>query len=218
MKKLLVANTASGARRISQVFSDFCEVAAIAIRNSVERDGFRKREDRYLEVTTAYQREELDRFAEVLALLGLELERNPSDVLGSLYMSLDLGNAGTGQFFTPYEVSRIMAAMTIGDVSGRLTEESSFITLAEPTCGAGGMIIAASDVIRSQGFDPTERMHVTAQDVDIIAVHMTYLQISLLGLPGVVHHGDTLKAEIWDSWPTPAHVVGRWPHRLAQRE
>jgi len=39
-----------------------------------------------------------------------------SDILGALYMMLDLGNSDSGQFFTPYEVSRLMAGINMTSV------------------------------------------------------------------------------------------------------
>lgn len=36
-----------------------------------------------------------------------------SDVLGEVYMELELGNKWKGQFFTPYHVSQAMASVTL---------------------------------------------------------------------------------------------------------
>ena len=55
-----------------------------------------------------------------------------------------------GQFFTPYDVSRMMAEMTF-DTVDEIIAEQGFVTVQEPACGAGGMIIAAADVIDAQG-------------------------------------------------------------------
>ncbi|MFI9629252.1 hypothetical protein [Streptomyces sp. NPDC052042] len=64
---LLTANT--GARRIADVFEDFVEMAALAIRNAVDRAGRARREEQYLLTAGRYTREQLDRFAEALALV-----------------------------------------------------------------------------------------------------------------------------------------------------
>jgi hypothetical protein len=45
-------------------------------------------------------------------------------------------------------------------------------------------------------------------------VHMSYVQLSLLGIPGIVIHGNSLSLEEWSHWVTPAHVFGGWDCRL----
>ncbi|PUB32493.1 N-6 DNA methylase [Promicromonospora sp. AC04] len=216
LKKLLEANTGSGRRRVTQVFQDFCELGALAIRNVVQRRGFDEREDRYLSIAATYTPEEMDRFATALAYLTLELQARLSDVLGTLYMSLDLGNQRLGQFFTPYEVSVLAARITAGDLVQRL-QTQEFVTVGEPTCGSGGMVIATAEALRDAGVNYQTSMHVTAQDIDSTAVHMTYIQLALLHVPAIVVHGNTLTMERRDIWPTPAHVLGGWHAKLRPR-
>lgn len=217
MKKLLEANVAYGRRRISQVFRDFCELSALAIRNSVDDRGRDEREARYAEIIKGYTPEEVDRFARLLAELTMELSTGLSDALGHLYMSLDLGNERLGQFFTPYEVSQLMARLTVGEMTRALAKQP-FVTVHEPASGSGGMIIAIADALREKGVNYQRKIHVTAVDLDITAVHMTYVQLSLLHVPATVIHGNTLTLEQRDVWPTPAHVLGGWSARLRHRD
>ena len=42
--------------------------------------------------------------------------------------------------------------------AGPLIRDQGFITLNEPTAGAGAMILAAADVLERQGFDPAFHM------------------------------------------------------------
>lgn len=53
-------------------------------------------------------------------------------------------------------------------------------------------------------------MVVTAQDIDLKCVHMTYLQLSLYGIPAVVIHGNTLTVEEWSRWYTPVYMLDGW--------
>lgn len=213
MKKLLEANTAHGRRRISQVFTDFCELGALTLRNSVDRHGWDVREARYLQIASGYEREELDRFAELLAQVALELGNGFDDVLGHLYMSLDLGNERLGQFFSPYEVSLLSAQLALGNNLDDLRDQD-VITLGEPSCGSGGMVIAMIDTLKRADINHQQRVHVTAQDLDATAVHMTYIHLALLHQPALVVHGNTLTLEQYDVWPTPAHLLNGWDARL----
>ena len=119
-----------------------------------------------------------------------------------------------GQFFTPYDVSRMIAEITLGD-AGRLIAEKGFITLAEPASGAGGMIIAAADVIEKQGFDVARQLYVDATDVSPMCFKMTYLQASLRGIPATIRRGNSLSLEMFDQAVTPAFRGFYLTHREA---
>ena len=209
--KLLQANAYR--HRPHEVFRDFCELAALSLSNAVDRIHYAKREARYLELIKGYNREEVNRFPAMLAALVNSLECGFSDVLGQLFMSLELGNHWKGQFFTPYDICYLMAKMTLGDVQSTIAR-NGFFTLNEPAAGAGAMVIASAQVLQDQSINYQQTMHVIAQDIDLTAVHMTYLQLTLLHIPAIVVHGNSLTVEEWDHWATPAHVLGFWDHRL----
>jgi len=204
------------ARRHSlfHVFRDFCELAALAISNATDRVNFDKREGRYMQIVRAYERDEVQRFAQMLACVVEELEAGMTDCMGELFMALELGDAGKGQFFTPFSVSSLMARLTLGDLRPHI-ERAGFVSFNEPAVGAGGMVIAAADAMREAGINYQQTMHVVATDIDATACHMAYIQFSLLHIPAVVIHGNGLNpAESWDEGLTPAHILGGWSARL----
>lgn len=203
-----------------QVFSDFVEMACLALSNAVDHGQYEAREARYLEIVGKYPREDVERFPRMLGQLTLALEQccltgEMDDVLGKVYMQAELGNDRTGQFFTPFEISRLMAGLQVGD--GAHLRERGFIDLLEPTCGAGGMVIAIAEALQHAGFNYQRAMHATCIDIDARCAHMTYLQLSLLHIPAIVQHGNSLTDEVWSRWYTPAHVLGGWRRRLAER-
>jgi hypothetical protein len=215
------------------VFSDFVELAALTISNSVDRSQYEPREKRYLEIVGKYSKEEVARFPQMFAALVLSFELRVAmmkkasssagfvgsgltDILGQTYMMLELGNARAGQFFTPYHVSRLMM-MTIGD-AGEAVQRHGFMRLQEPACGAGGMVIAAAESLHDAGLNYQQAMHATCVDIDPCCVHMAYVQLSLLHIPAVVVHGNALSMEVWGTWYTPAHIVNGWRWKLRRRE
>ncbi|PHV12046.1 N-6 DNA methylase [Chitinimonas sp. BJB300] len=200
------------------VFSDFCEMSAISISNAVDRTRRDEREARYLDIAKRYNTDELNRFPEMLAHVVLELETGFSDVLGSLFMQLGLGDSWKGQFFTPYEISYLMAMMTYGDVAEQIKQQG-FVRLYEPCVGAGGMVIATADVLQKHGINYQQQLHVTATDLDKRACHMAYIQLALLHVPAIVTHGNALcpEAQTYSHWFTPAHVLGKWEEKLKIR-
>lgn len=76
---------------------------------------------------------------------------------------------------------------------------------------------ATPEALHGRGINYQQAMHATAQDIDATAVHMAYVQCSLLHIPAVVIWGDTLAVESRAVWHTPAHILGGWGWRLRHR-
>jgi hypothetical protein len=57
------------------------------------------------------------------------------------------------------------------------------------------MIIGKAKALRDQGKPYQQMMQVTAGDIDSRAVHMCYLQLSLLGIKAIVMRVDGLSGE-----------------------
>jgi hypothetical protein len=207
---------ASRRRHLWEVFGDFIEMGALAMANSVDLAQREPREARYLQLIQRYEPDEQQLFPKMLGELVLALEYGPDDVLGKVFGELDLGNSARGQFFTPYELCRLMARLNVGDgteVRQRI-EQRGFIRLNEPAAGAGAMVIAMAESLQEQQINYQQHLHVIAQDVDSRAVHMAYLQFSLLHIPAVVILGNTLTLEEREHWYTPAHILGLWGTKL----
>ncbi|QHV99255.1 N-6 DNA methylase [Spirosoma endbachense] len=196
------------------VFADFCEMAAISFSNAVDKQQYQGRESRYMEMIKKYSAEELNEFPKLLILLANEMEIAPRDVLGELFHELELHNQHAGQFFTPYGLCEMMAKMTFDKGIQRTIDEKGHMTLQEPACGSGAMVIAFAMAMYSYKINYQHCLHVSAIDIDIRCVHMTYVQFSLLHIPAVVYAGNTLTMEMRESWYTPAHIMGGWDWRL----
>jgi len=76
------------------------------------------------------------------------------------------------------------------------------------------MVIALALELQERGVNYQQQLHVTAVDVDAKCVHMTYLQLSLLHIPAVVVHGNSLSLEEFGRWYTPAHIMNGWNYKL----
>lgn len=202
------------------VFGDFVALGAIAVSNAVDLRSRDVREARYHEILRRYDRAEIDRFPVMLAALAAALESEPADHLGQVFAELELQSRERGQFFTPYELCRVTAALTLGNAETLRTAIAAkgYLTLLEPAVGAGALVIAAAEHLRAEGLDPARVLHVTAVDVDARAVHMAYLQLALLGIPAVVILGNSLTLEEREHWYTPAHILGGWFLRLRGAE
>jgi len=73
--------------------------------------------------------------------------------------------------------------------------------------------------MRDEGINYQQQLHVTAIDIDATAVHMAYIQFTLLHIPAIVVHGNALAPDKqWSCWVTLAHVMGAWDRRLRQAD
>jgi hypothetical protein len=200
------------------VFSDFVEVSAISISNAVDLAQRTDREARYHEIVKRYTTDEFALFPQMFNELVLALETGFDDVLGRLFHDLELHNKWTGQFFSPYSLAQGMARMTIGgrDEIERAMAAKGYLTALEPASGGGAMMIALAEAMKAEGVNYQQALHVTAVDVDLKCVHMTYLQLALLGVPAIVVHGNSLSLEERSRWRTPMHMMGGWTWRLGR--
>ena len=176
-------NSISGSKSPYNVFTDWIKCTALAIMQSVWF--LEEREKMYLNTIKDYNGKD---FSDMCAWLSETIEYKMTDVLGNLFMQSGWENKNTGQFFTPYNVSLMTAKMTITDIP----EDKEYITLNEPSAGAGGMVIAAAEVIKDSGRNYQKCLRVVAQDLDWNAFYMCYIQLSLYGIDAKVVQGDTL--------------------------
>ena len=133
-------------------------------------------------------------------------------------MEMELGNQAKGQVFTPYPVCQMTAKLSFEKKHAQeIISKKGHITLHEPASGGGAMVIAYAETMRDQEINYQKHLHVTAIDVDIKAVCMTYIQLALLHVPAIVIHGNTLSLETWSQWHTPAHIMGGWNRKLTQQ-
>lgn len=189
-------NSMSGSRSGYEIFSDWVSCMAIAIENSTHvfrNEIWQEREKLYKDTMNRYTLEERQKFPEMLAHLTMAFEEGPDDILGKVYMESGMGSRVTGQFFTPFNISEMVARLSL-ETSIEQYEKGELekITVLEPSCGAGGMIIAAAKVLQQRGINYQQAMDVVAQDLDWKGVYMCYVQLSLLGISAICVQGDTL--------------------------
>jgi hypothetical protein len=206
-------NTIARHRHRYEVFKDFVTMAAFAVHNAVRMD--EKLETEYMSIVQRYTKEEALSFSHLLAMLVNMLEPAPRDVLGAIFMELEFGGTHNGQFFTPHHVSEMMALIGYGEQLENL--DVPFVTLCEPACGAGGMVLAFVKVLIDKGHNPAQRLWVQCQDIDRTAALLCYLQLSLWHVAGVVIVGNTLANEQREVFYTPAHYLHGWRWKLESK-
>ena len=201
MKKKIVKciQQLSGRYSPTSVFFDFMQCTAIEISNTchiLHGKVWQQREELYKATMNKYDKEERQKLAEMFGMLVLAFEDGLGDTLGEIYMESIGGDTGKGQFFTPYSVRLACARLTVPKAV-----KTGKIRINEPTCGSGGMIIAAAQVLKERGEDYQRKLDVVCQDLDWTAVYMCYVQLSLFGIRAAVAQGNTLSEPYIDSYP-----------------
>ena len=192
-----------------EVFGDFCELAYCALAKAAspsdtQRDAL---EQQYMDVVARYRnKDDVRKMPELLGITIDALNGGGMDFLGAVAGELEVLDAKLGQFFTPYEISRCMAEITLSDVA-KTIDENGFVTVQEPAAGAGGMIVAVADVIEGLGYSPETHLWVEAVELSRATFHMAFIQINARGVAGRVINGNSLSMESFTTAFTAAAPV-----------
>lgn len=216
-----------------QVWSDCMALFAITLSNTsilplAKEEPFKSvytgREKEYLRIINSYEKKEQKLFSQMFALLIEELEERPNqDLLGELYMMLQIHNKNAGQFFTPYNMCELMSKLTFDRKElGKTVHKKGYASIYDCACGAGATLISASEQCKEmfKKYNYQNHVYFVGQDIDITCVHMCYIQLSLHGLAGYVIHGNSLikpkpvsPDDLEKIWLTPMWFSEVWTMR-----
>jgi type I restriction-modification system DNA methylase subunit len=139
-----------------------------------------------------------------------------NDLLGPYYCEINAksGRDFRGEFYTPREISTLMVRMIV-DVE-EVIERGVPISVSEPACGSGGMVLAlAEEFAKAKAVD---LIRATAQDISRVACDMAYVNLTLWGIPSHIIWGDTLRNTTKASWKNIHWARVGEDNRLAMKE
>ncbi len=206
-------NELAGKYGVYEIFSDWATMMAMCISNQVDILQEQNREQKYMDIAKRYSDTELKKFSKMMGLLTMATQEKMFDAMGAIYMSLGVAGKQLGQFFTPYHLCQTMADISLD----KIDYTSGWLSVYEPSVGAGGNIIAYCEALHNAGVNYQEHIVVVCQDLDLKCVHMAYVQLSLYGIPAIVVQGNTLK-EPWTveqgfneyTYITPMYMLNRY--------
>jgi type I restriction-modification system DNA methylase subunit len=217
-------NALTGARQLWELWEDAMIMFATMLSNAVDKRFYDKREEMFKNVASKYSEKAIQIFLRIFAEIVNQLEIEPEqDFLGDLYMQLDLGSHWHGQFFTPYNVCKMMADLqTPSELS---FDDAKAVTITDCACGGGALLVASAHAYRERfskiGLNAQDFVCIYAQDLSMVAALMCYIQISLQGYAGKIKIGDSLLHPMLDSdngsdiWYTPMWFSDVWVQRRA---
>lgn len=138
------------------------------------------------------------------------------DILGQIASGTSSLSKDLGQFFTPPEVARLCAALSV-DTADLLRHhcEDGIVRMHEPTIGSGVMALAWADFVASAGV-PLRDIYIEGWDIDALAAKMAFVQLAFCNVPATIVLGDVLSREVRGIWETPARVAQRERQELRQ--
>lgn len=176
-----------------QAWSYIIDSIAIALSNAFDPDVKRreKREKEWQQCIDYLGGQDVS--AEALSVIVTALDQNPDqDFLGKMFMELGLGSHWHGQFFTPYNIAKAMAEMSIDGQVLKQIDEKGWASVNDPACGAGATLIGAVSAFKKHEIDFQNHVCFVANDIDRTTAQMCYIQLSLLGCAGYVAVTNTL--------------------------
>ncbi len=195
------------------IFGDVCRMYAIALQSTLSmRKGEKEAlEAEYQTYAARYGKDGTERISHLFALVVEALEFRRSDFLGRIYEALNATKNGFGQFLTPDSVAKLMARCTMPGEGA--IEPGRIITLSDPACGAGALLIEAAEAFITNGGRQGDIL-LYASDIDPVATDIAYVEFSLLGYPAVVSRMDSLTNEVYNG---PWYTIGYFAHAMPMR-
>lgn len=176
---------------ISNVFSDFLEMAVCALSLGAM-------EDKYMEVVKRYDKPEANLMAEAFGALVMEMDNHGEglrDVFGDFFMEhISFGH--NGQFFTPEPICEMMARITDPIEPGS--------RVLDCACGSGRTLLAAAKVNRNAYF--------YGADIDRNCAMMCLINMCLNGMLGEVAWMNSLSNQFYGAWQVQIHPTGLGPY------
>lgn len=132
-----------------------------------------------------YKHEEGAEFGRLLGVYTDAVEQMPfRDILGELFMRLDVNSARSGQFFTPWNIAEMMARMQFSRKHfDSLVAEKGEVSVCDPAVGSGVMLLAFAKVVHDElGRKGVNKLRLYGIDIDRRCVLMCRIQLRMNGL------------------------------------
>ena len=216
----------------TKIFNDFLIIAATSLANvDKNNSAYKLREKLFLETVAKYDKKIQSVFVDMTAELALALEdcigqkvlrdnilkldykfgdKKPryQDVLGEIFHKFNLNDQKGGQVFTPQHTGDLMGAVGLTEeIIQSEIKHNGFIKIREPCCGSGAITLGALNRLLELGINPNYQSLVIASDLDERCVLMSYIQLSLYGIPAIVFQQNAITKEIYsEKWYTPMFI------------
>jgi len=139
----------------------------------------------FKECLDRHKYEEGAEFGRLLGVYTDAVEEMPfRDILGELFMRLDVNSTRSGQYFTPWHVAEMMASMQFSrEHFEAIVAEKGEMTVCDPAVGSGVMLLAFAKVVHDElGRAGINKLRLYGTDIDQRCVLMCRIQLRMNGL------------------------------------
>lgn len=192
-----------GRYKKEDVFKDLITTMALKISNSIKYD--EKNEKYCSKIMEKYSEGEEIQFVILSYRLSKIYNKCTEiiDILGHIYTDISLNKKGLKQDFTPQNLANLMAEIQVKLGNDKKTiKEKGFVTIEDSCCGSGVLLLERANTMKKEGIDTTSELLVIANDIDPICAYMTYVQLYIYSIPGVVTIGNPLQLETKETFYT----------------
>lgn len=218
LKKRLIqtAEITRGRVNSRQVYRSFINYCALRISICTDPVHHQERKEQLAALLKDYRENEQAAFEQAFKELAKTVVWNTEagiykDILGDVLLELGAANRVMKQDFTPEDVAKLLARLTFHSLPD--IPERGYCTLADHACGSGILLLAAAERLLQLGLNPTEELVIQAVDLDSSCAQMTFIQLSLYGIPAVVIRGNTMTVTEYERWYTPVYLWRKWVWR-----
>lgn len=146
---------------------------------------------------------EIRKAAFVLAMqqLGDAMTRRRfCDLLGEVHQLIRSKRSlsSTGSFYTPMDISDLMAAATRDEHTLERLKRGELISVADEAVGAGRLLLSFA----AQYPDYLPQLRFYGTDIEAAAVKMCFVNCTLNGMAATIRHGNALTRETWAVYRT----------------
>lgn len=132
-----------------------------------------------------------------LRLLDYDAAPKYRDILGEIFCKLELFDQGGGQVLTAQNTADIMGDLVMSkDFVRDEIQRCGYVSIKENCCGSGALILGALNALLSLNVNPCRQVRVHASDLDERCVLMTFIQLSLYGIPAVALRQNAATDEV----------------------
>ncbi len=174
-----------------EVFADFLQMSVCALSGG-------QLEEQYMDVVQRHSngkpgKRSCDTLAQlygsVIAAMETDCRQGMQDILGDLFEG-GISYGENGLYLSPMPVCRAMAQLTVGDVSDAHQVKS----VCDPAAGTGRMLMAVAETYPYWEY--------VGVDIDVRAVRIATLNLSLRNIYAYVIHGNSLTLETYRVYRT----------------
>ena len=210
---LKIAEITRGRISRPQTLSDFLAYCALLLSIRTDPVHTEQRSKSLERLKANYKKDEWEAFYQGLVDLCRTFVSNIQvgryeDLFAGPFTQVRATSQALKQDFTPVDVGKLIGAISVS--SNLSLPEEGFFSLSDHACGSGTLLLAGAQRIADTGYNPAEQLVIQAADLDARCVHMTYLHLSLYGIPAVVVQGNTITLNEYDRWYIPVYLWRKW--------